>query len=217
MAAVKAKGQTIVDMYCGVGYYSLPFLVHAGAAFVHAFEWNPNSVAAFLINAKANGVKPDRLNVHFGDNNLAILGLSAGSATSDYQIPRVLSDYDSEYLLRDLNNETLEDSLKWKSLLNGVADRVCLGLLPSSDCGWIAGATVLKPSGGTLHVHFNVNESEIGNWVASACERWTNIFTSINKPMIVNCTHVEKVKWYAPRVRHIVADLECIPTSSDFS
>ena len=47
--------------------------------------------------------------------------------------------------------------------LAGVADRVNLGLLPSSEPGWPVAAAVLKPRGGMLHVHGNVFT---GDWVA---------------------------------------------------
>lgn len=41
--------------------------------------------------------------------------------------------------------------------LRGVADRVNLGLIPSSEDAWPVACQVLKPSGGILHVHGNVN------------------------------------------------------------
>ncbi|PIK38079.1 tRNA wybutosine-synthesizing protein 2-like protein [Apostichopus japonicus] len=37
-----------------------------------------------------------------------------------------------------------------------VADRVNLGLIPSSECSWPVACAALKPSGGTLHIHGNV-------------------------------------------------------------
>jgi Predicted methyltransferase len=40
--------------------------------------------------------------------------------------------------------------------LCNIADRVNLGLLPSSECGWQIACKVLKSSGGMLHVHGNV-------------------------------------------------------------
>ncbi len=43
---IKPTCEAIVDLYAGIGYYTLPFLVAAGAEIVHACEWNPNSVAA---------------------------------------------------------------------------------------------------------------------------------------------------------------------------
>ena len=47
----------------------------------------------------------------------------------------------------------------------GVADRVVLGLLPSSRIGWAPALAALKPSGGILHLHENVVDSDEGRWV----------------------------------------------------
>lgn len=51
----------------GIGYFTLPYLVHAGAAFVHACEWNPHAVEALRRNLRLNAVQ-DRCHVHQGDN-----------------------------------------------------------------------------------------------------------------------------------------------------
>lgn len=51
----------------GIGYFTLPYLVHAQAAHVHACEWNPDAVDALQKNLVANGVS-DRCTVHRGDN-----------------------------------------------------------------------------------------------------------------------------------------------------
>jgi tRNA wybutosine-synthesizing protein 2 len=40
--------------------------------------------------------------------------------------------------------------------LRNIADRVNLGLLPSSEPGWLVACKVLKSTGGVLHVHGNV-------------------------------------------------------------
>ncbi len=52
--------------------------------------------------------------------------------------------------------------------MQGVADRVLLGLLPSSREGWPVALAALKPStGGWLHLHHNVKDSEEAAWIAS--------------------------------------------------
>ncbi|XP_022096508.1 tRNA wybutosine-synthesizing protein 2 homolog [Acanthaster planci] len=112
VAGLHCKGETVVDLYAGIGYFTLPYLVHAKASLVHACEWNPNAVTALKKNLALNGVQ-DRCIVHEGDNREVC--------------PR------------------------------GVADRVNLGLIPSSEVGWPVACAALKPSsGGVLHVHGNV-------------------------------------------------------------
>lgn len=66
LANFDCSGETIVDLYAGIGYFVLPYLVHAGAELVHACEWNPHAVEALKRGLKANGVE-DRCIVHYGD------------------------------------------------------------------------------------------------------------------------------------------------------
>ncbi|KAJ8883562.1 hypothetical protein PR048_015406 [Dryococelus australis] len=55
----------------------------------------------------------------------------------------------------------------------GVADRVCLGLLPSSRTSWLAACTTLKDLGGVLHIHECVPEQ------GEACAVCTTIITTL--------------------------------------
>jgi len=55
----------------GIGYFTLPYLVHAGAAHVYACEWNPAAVKALETNLAVNRVS-HRCTVLFGDNRQAM-------------------------------------------------------------------------------------------------------------------------------------------------
>lgn len=59
----------------GIGYFTLPYLVHAGAAHVHACEWNPDAVSALQRNLHINKVA-HRCTVHQGDNKQVRMNLS---------------------------------------------------------------------------------------------------------------------------------------------
>ena len=59
--------ETVVDLYAGIGYFVLPYLVHAGAQLVHACEWNGDAVEGLRRGLRANGVE-DRCIIHRGDN-----------------------------------------------------------------------------------------------------------------------------------------------------
>ena len=61
------KGQTIVDLYAGIGYFVLPYLVHAKAAMVYACEWNGNAIEALRTNLKINNVD-EQCVIYEGDN-----------------------------------------------------------------------------------------------------------------------------------------------------
>ncbi|XP_072126675.1 tRNA wybutosine-synthesizing protein 2 homolog isoform X1 [Mobula birostris] len=113
VSSFDCRGEVVVDLYAGIGYFTLPFLVHAGAAFVHACEWNPHAVSALLKNLELNKVS-DRCRVHSGDNR--------------------------------------------QLFLQNMADRVNLGLIPSSEEGWPVACQLLKKDrGGILHIHNNVS------------------------------------------------------------
>lgn len=67
LAKFNCRGETVVDLFAGIGYFVLPYLVHAGAQLVHACEWNPHSVEGLKRSLRANRVE-ERCVVHFGDN-----------------------------------------------------------------------------------------------------------------------------------------------------
>lgn len=61
------KGQIIVDLFAGIGYFTLTYLIHAQADHVYACEWNPEAVKALKMNLKQNHVQ-DKCTVLQGDN-----------------------------------------------------------------------------------------------------------------------------------------------------
>ena len=66
----KGEGEVIVDLYAGIGYFTLPFLVHGRATHVHACEINPDSVEALKKNLVENAVE-HRCTVYLGDNAIS--------------------------------------------------------------------------------------------------------------------------------------------------
>ncbi|XP_041109945.1 tRNA wybutosine-synthesizing protein 2 homolog isoform X1 [Polyodon spathula] len=219
IASFNCSGETVVDLYAGIGYLTLHYLVHAGASFVHACEQNPHAVNALRRNLELNGAA-QRCQVHQGDN-------------------RQLS-------------------------LCDVADRVNLGLIPSSEEGWPTACRLLKrETGGVLHIHQYVSshpqkpnpalllqnlclqevsdpsspawkatresdtadsrESAPGldrravkaDWQAwskaAACRIAALLLEIQGQPWRTHILHIEHVKAYAPHVDHIVLDLDCRP------
>ena len=158
MGEVAGEGEVVVDLYAGIGYYTLPALVHGGAT-VHACEWNPEAVKALRWGLDANGVE-GRCVIHEGDNRV-----STGS-------------------------------------LEGVADRVFLGLLPSSEGGLEAALGVLSPGGGTLHVHGLATSGDHGPWVEEMRSA-----VSYLRPGSDLSHDLTRVKSYAPHWDHVVLDL----------
>lgn len=48
VAKFDCRNQVVVDMFAGIGYFTLPYLVHAKAKVVLAFEWNPDAIYCLL-------------------------------------------------------------------------------------------------------------------------------------------------------------------------
>jgi len=166
VANFNCMGETVVDLFAGIGYFTLPYLVKSGAAIAHACEWNEDAIEALKENLVLNGIAADRCKLHFGDCR------EAG--------------------------------------LENLADRVNLGLIPTSEPYWETAVKALrKDSGGWLHIHDNVPQERIETWKQEMSEK---IFKLLPPGWNVSCHHVEKVKSYSPRVLHIVADVICRPS-----
>ncbi|KAL3803487.1 LOW QUALITY PROTEIN: hypothetical protein HJC23_014035 [Cyclotella cryptica] len=183
-ASLVQPGERVLDMYAGIGYYSLPALIHGRAGHVTACEWNPYALYALRYNLKANGVD-DRATVLEGDCRVS---------------------------LRTFFEDSKDGLVQGDSF-----DRVSLGLLPSSEGGWAVAVACLNPiTGGWLHIHGNVPNAERQQWARWLCQSLHNLAGKHNhsKSWHAVCTHVEKVKSFAPRVDHIVADVFVGPSNS---
>ncbi len=93
--------------------------------------------------------------------------------------------------------------------LEGCADRCHLGILPSSEEVWNLALKCLKPLGGWLHIHMNVIEENIANWVEQTIKDLEILSNKIGRNWNIEAKHLEKVKWYAPHIRHVVLDVLC--------
>lgn len=195
IAAFDCSGETVVDLFAGIGYFVLPYLVHAKAAFVHACEWNPAAVEALKKNLALNSISDGRYAIHQGDNRSVCPP--------------------------------------------GVADRVNLGLIPSSEMSYEVACRALKrASGGILHIHGNVSrrdtidESPARNtqevirsenftakyreWETWAEDTAREILQYVTKAhgecqWQVVILFLTRVKSFAPKVDHLVLDLKCQP------
>ena len=56
MGSLACSGEIVVDLFAGIGYFTVPILAQSGASFLYACEWNPNSIECLKKNLDANGV-----------------------------------------------------------------------------------------------------------------------------------------------------------------
>ncbi len=57
MARIVQDGEVVVDMFAGIGYFSIPIAVHSNAAKIYSIEINPDAYHYLLENIKLNGVR----------------------------------------------------------------------------------------------------------------------------------------------------------------
>jgi tRNA wybutosine-synthesizing protein 3 len=69
MGEIVSKDDVVVDLFCGIGYYTLPILVKSKAKHVHSCEWNINAINALKFNLKNNKVD-NRCTIYEGDNRI---------------------------------------------------------------------------------------------------------------------------------------------------
>ena len=67
MGSIDVEGEKILDLYAGIGYYTLPLLVGSKTTEVTATEWNPNAIRDLRKGLQRNGVE-NRCIVLEGDN-----------------------------------------------------------------------------------------------------------------------------------------------------
>ncbi|KAL7432341.1 hypothetical protein ACHAXH_005460 [Discostella pseudostelligera] len=186
------SGENILDMYAGIGYYTLPALIHGKARHVTACEWNEHALFALRRNLRANGIPEGDVTVLEGDCRVSLKRLLDREGTSS-------------------TNSECNEVKQWYQF-----DRISLGLLPSSEGGWaIAVSCLHKTTGGWLHVHGNVATAERDNWAHWLCDTLAQYaLPNGHDGWIAVCTHVEKVKSFAPKVDHVVADVFVGPPTS---
>lgn len=67
MGELQCKGETIVDMFAGIGYFALPIAVHAKPRKIIACEINPTAYHYLIENVRLNRVE-SIINTYLGDN-----------------------------------------------------------------------------------------------------------------------------------------------------
>ena len=61
MGEVVSENEVVVDLFCGIGYYTIPILVKNNAKHVYSCEWNINSINALKYNLENNNVEKNVL------------------------------------------------------------------------------------------------------------------------------------------------------------
>ncbi|MEM5793183.1 MAG: class I SAM-dependent methyltransferase family protein [Candidatus Aenigmatarchaeota archaeon] len=155
------EGETIVDMFAGIGYFSLGLAKFTKAKRIYSIEINPESYHYLWENIKINKLQ-DKIFPIFGD----------------------------------CKEESKE--------LGKIADRVIMGLLPSPK-NYLESAVFLVKKHGIIHYHSTLGEGEDPQRILSEINELVS-----KRDLKVKLLNFKKVKSYAPKVNHVVLDLEVL-------
>eukprot|EP00916_Digyalum_oweni_P003151 GHVL01005667.1.p1 GENE.GHVL01005667.1~~GHVL01005667.1.p1 ORF type:complete len:515 (-),score=71.19 GHVL01005667.1:85-1629(-) len=181
-------GEVVVDCFCGIGYFSLGIAKRGKAKSIHACDHNLTALQALAESALLNNISP-----------------------SSSALNIVLSK--AESLTHSSPEQSKIGGFSCERCLPFTADRVLLGLIPSSEVGWRSACELAKSDGAVLHVHGVSNSSNaFSQHVVNELHR---IMLDIHKKknVSVKILRVEKVKSYAPRLWHFVIDVITIESS----
>mmetsp|Transcript_60192 Transcript_60192/g.196654 ORF Transcript_60192/g.196654 Transcript_60192/m.196654 type:complete len:163 (+) Transcript_60192:162-650(+) len=94
----------------------------------------------------------------------------------------------------------------------GQCHRVMLGLIPDSRDGFPNAVAALRAEGGTLHVHWNVRSDEEEATARAVADELQAMFRrDRGSSWCCEVAAVQRIKWFAPRVRHVRIDVRCTP------
>ncbi|CAN3371518.1 hypothetical protein DIURU_003876 [Diutina rugosa] len=173
------SGTVVVDLYCGIGYFSLSYL-RLGATII-GWDINPWSIEGFR-RALENANYTYKV-IYPGDP------FDASEIDPHGTIRAFLFLESNEHCLQRLGTGNAKLPIS----------HVNLGLLPSSKPSWpIAHQLALNSTSNTtnIHVHENVHKDDIESLGQSAA-----------KSLAGALTQTTKVKTFAPDVWHVVYDI----------
>lgn len=212
MPASIQQGEEIVDLFSGLGYFTMPMILTKKAKRITACDINPLAHKALkqgiLANKRASGV-------HLTVNG-EFMGIVGTNGALSHGQGKQQKDQEGvnntivEMWLGDSSRAGTPEGAGGDSLF-GRADRILLGLIPSSQLSWMSALRVINQSrGGIVHVHENAGS------VQEVREMVLNGFLKLCKESgreawSLDILHVERVKSYAPLVFHFVVDLKITP------
>jgi len=217
-AAHEIENMQVLDLYVGIGYFALCYLAR-GVSRVWGWDLNPWSIEGLRRGCEANGwacvvlrvdddgecdrstisdlVSRLRPNVHLRQEDrircIAFVGDNRWAA-------KVMRTIDME-CSQQLGAEAEASQTKFQ--------HVNLGMLPTSVASWPNAAALVAPSG-ELHVHENVQFSDIDQKRSEVESRLTHMLSRQYGQRCARVAHVEHVKTYAPGIIHCVFDVEVL-------
>ncbi|KAL7569302.1 hypothetical protein ACA910_016848 [Epithemia clementina (nom. ined.)] len=197
--------EVVLDMYGGIGYFTLPALVHGKANHVYVCEWNSHALQALRYNLQQNGVA-DRATVLNGDCRVLVMQHHYLAHRMDRVslglLPSSEGGWETAVLalkptggwLHIHGNVAVEEANDWAlwvcSRLASMSMRTFRQTKQQQDCR-------------------QENDGNDRNFSRAAMESSNapNDLTKSTTTRAILCAHLEKVKSFAPTINHYVADI----------
>ncbi|CAL8094199.1 unnamed protein product [Orchesella dallaii] len=184
IASWDLKGKVVVDMYAGIGYFTLTYLIHSKCDLVYACEWNPASVEALEKNLKLNKISPERYVLLPGDNR--------------EKCPKNVADHVNLGLIPSSEDGWPAACEALKKTTGGM-----LHVHGNVDSKHVEAANGISNE----FTYFK-------EWGSEVLKRIQEIFCELypNEEWSISIKNIVKVKSYAPHVDHLVVDILCCPS-----
>lgn len=230
VANFNCENEIVVDLFAGIGYFVLPYLVHAKAEHVYACEWNPSSVKALKRNLDLNHIPESKYSILEGDNRMVCprniahrvnLGLIPSAEGSYKTAVEALNGNFGGVL--HIHGNVRREKPKKASRIHALPNN----LLVQSDTCENSEKSDIDPSLTNFVVYPeneklifdtypNVSDCKYSEWKSWASETARKIGCFLIKKdeccrWKLTLIHLEHVKAFAPFVDHLVLDLQCTP------
>ncbi|KPM05380.1 S-adenosylmethionine-dependent methyltransferase-like protein [Sarcoptes scabiei] len=185
LAKINCKEEIIVDLFAGIGYFSLVFAVHCKAHRIYCCEWNPAALEALKRNIKLNKVE-NVITIIPGDSRLNC----PKAVAQRIQMGLLPSSYD---FLKVATAALNLDSKHSKWIIH-YHENV-------NYCHQIKSNQNLSKQ--------EIKEKTIARWTESLLEqiRANLLELNPNRSFDLLIESIHKVKRYAPHIDHLVADI----------
>lgn len=191
LAKIDCTDQIVVDLFSGIGYFSLIFAVHCNAKHVYCCEWNPDALEALRRNIQLNKME-HRMTICAGDNRLVCpvniahrvqMGLIPTSLNSLDIACRSLKVYNNDDKNTDFTLH-VHENLNYFDKIKSIKD--------------------------TNFKRKEIILEERKQWAEGIKKRFLNMMKLIhNLSFNVKIGNISRIKQYAPYIDHMVVDVHC--------
>lgn len=224
IASLDCKNEVVVDLFAGIGYFVLPYLIHAKAKHVFACEWNPTAVEALRRNLILNGVNDSKYTILEGDNRIVApsniadrvnLGLIPTADISYKTAVFALKDA-SGGILHIHGNVRRSKATKDSSRIFNCKSDNCGDRIQENKNKFVTDKYIPTVDQILFHSNPIISDTKYEEWIEWSCKTAEKIGRLLilkdrEKYWELTLMHIEHVKAFAPFVDHLVLDLKCTP------